>query len=239
MECFANLVPGFYAGTVSGIIQVIVGHPLDSMKVWKQANNKFHGIENRYQIRHLYRGVSYPLFSSGLINGIIYGTNWSLTRSLDNQWITGALTGLTVSVFMSPFERYKIADQMGKQGLLTIPKSSQDLQAVIKDAYRGYLSTLAREVISCSLYFGLYEKMRTQDIPIIIAGGLSGLTSTFLVHPIDSIKTRLQTNTTLSVQKSISIGNLWDGLGISLIRSSIVNAIGFATFEFALSKYPF
>jgi hypothetical protein len=45
----------FWAGLISGIFQTVVGHPLDTLKVWKQNNSRISP-----SFFNLYKGIKYP-----------------------------------------------------------------------------------------------------------------------------------------------------------------------------------
>ena len=74
----------FLAGSITGISQVLVGHPFDTIKVYYQ--NEVVQNKNRYSIRNLYNGIRYPLFTSTLLVSLQFGiydnyrkNNYSLT----------------------------------------------------------------------------------------------------------------------------------------------------------------
>ena len=52
----------FTLGTFVGVVQTVIGHPLDTIKTNYQ-NNKILRF-NKNSITTLYRGLSYPLFST-------------------------------------------------------------------------------------------------------------------------------------------------------------------------------
>ena len=58
----------FLCGALSGMTQTIVGHPLDTIKTRIQNKNKI-----IWNVKNLYKGVSYPLLSSTLINAGLFG----------------------------------------------------------------------------------------------------------------------------------------------------------------------
>ena len=52
----------------AGLIQAIVGHPIDTAKVFIQNNIKLRGLT----IKDYYKGFKYPLLLSLIINGTIF-----------------------------------------------------------------------------------------------------------------------------------------------------------------------
>jgi hypothetical protein len=68
--------------------------------------------------------------------------------------------------------------------------------------YKGCLVTTMRDIPSGAIYFLAYENYKKKlsqhngeisNGNIILAGGLSGITTTFVSLPIDTVKTRYQT----------------------------------------------
>ena len=59
------------AGGISGMSQIAIGYPLDTLKVLSQNNLKI----NNLNIKSLYSGVSYPLQSSIITNSIVFSFN--------------------------------------------------------------------------------------------------------------------------------------------------------------------
>ena len=57
----------FYAGSISGFIQTIIGHPFDTLKVLQQNHNS-----KIYNFKSLYRGISMPLIQTPIICGVSF-----------------------------------------------------------------------------------------------------------------------------------------------------------------------
>jgi hypothetical protein len=66
-------------------------------------------------------------------------------------------------------------------------------------------------------------------------GGISGMCGVFLSHPLDTIKTHIQTGNSLSKFKP-SISNFYKGLSIPLMGVGIEKAIVFGTYNYIHSK---
>ena len=92
-------VHSMMAGYVAGICGVLVGHPLDSIKVWIQMqvkNGATHGTNNtattafsveavQRSLKHLYAGVQGPLLTVGLIQALNFGVYDASRRYLYSQ----------------------------------------------------------------------------------------------------------------------------------------------------------
>lgn len=209
---------GFIAGNISGLAQIIIGHPLDTNKVWLQSKNKV-----SYKPSHLYRGLKYPLYASCLSNSVIFGVNYNLGHYIKNQWISGFLTGIAMAFVCCPMEVYKIR----RQNNLTRPK--------LRHLGRGFWATLSRETLSCSIYFGSFNYLEKKFDNIFLAGGTAGVLCWLPTYPLDTLKTKIQSGEYNSYYGAFRSGGLWNGLGVCCLRGFLVNSIGFWTYYKALS----
>lgn len=201
------------SGGISGIFQIIIGHPFDTIKTRLQYGNNF-----KFNFK-LYKGFKYPLYSSILINSTIYSINNKMYNYLDNYFISGYFTGSISSIIKNPFDIYKIKLQ-NSYNILTID-----------NYYRGFIATYFRESLGMSLYFGTYYYACDITNNYFMSGGIAGLISWLGTYPIDVIKTRIQTNNILTYREAILYGKLWKGFLPCSIRSVLVNSVGFYIFE--------
>lgn len=63
------------------------------------------------------------------------------------------------------------------------------------------------------------------QLGVFLSGGISGTLSWLVTYPIDTIKSRIQTNITF--KDALNKGNIFNGLSICLVRTFLVNATGF------------
>jgi solute carrier family 25 (mitochondrial carnitine/acylcarnitine transporter), member 20/29 len=204
----------FASGCVSGFSQILIGHPLDTYKTWLQNGSQI----PRLKFSTLYRGIRYPLLSNCVLNGILFGTNSILTNKVSNQWISGGITGIATTFICTPMELYKIRRQCQVANTTNI--------------FHGFTPTLAREILSCSIYFGTYHYLyHTNDFSSFWAGGIAGVACWGLVHPIDTVKTKIQSGYSTDIRSALKSGGLWTGVGFSCTRAFLVNSIGFWVFQ--------
>ncbi|KAI9785768.1 MAG: hypothetical protein M1839_008785 [Geoglossum umbratile] len=117
--------------------------------------------------------------------------------------------------------------------------------------YSGFHLHLLRDTIGTAVYFMTYESGKqmlatyggsspTSPLAVVTAGGLCGIVSWACIYPIDSAKSIYQRNC-LTHSKSRPIPTpkiqffsrrMYRGLGVSMGRSCVVNAIFFSSFEF-------
>lgn len=199
----------------AGLIQAIVGHPIDTAKVFIQNNIKLRGLT----IKDYYKGFKYPLLLSLIINGTIFPSYEFLNNNINNSFITGGLVGTIVTPLVFTCETLKILKQTNKQ----ITK-----QKILST--NGLITTLSRESLAMSIYFSSYNYFKKHDYNSFLGGSISGFSNWLVTYPIDVIKTR-QIAQQISFTEAYTQGYLYKGLGITLIRAVLVNGCIFFTYE--------
>ncbi|KAF2771292.1 mitochondrial carrier protein [Teratosphaeria nubilosa] len=121
----------------------------------------------------------------------------------------------------------------------------------IKGLYVGYRLHMLRDTIGTAIYFITYEsakqlmanargKSPTSPYAVVVAGGLCGILTASLIYPVDVAKTVYQKQIlgtkpghVDAPRPSISFFQTgsYRGLGVSVIRSCIINMIFFSNFE--------
>lgn len=201
------------AGVFSGLAQTMIGYPLDTLKVWKQNNSSFHP-----SVRNLYKGIKYPLIQNPIICGSGFYTNDYLMKKTNNIYISSALAGFVNSIILAPLDYYKIRRQ-------------QQLNTNFFHCYKNYSIVASREIPANLVYFSSYNFLKKHDVSTELAGGCAGISSWVCTYPMDTLKTRMQTNVNLSLVNAFKMGNLFQGLTFCIIRAFIVNALGFRVYE--------
>lgn len=196
---------------------MIVGHPLDTVKVLLQTqdakNPKYRGTIHclrslivKEGIRGVYKGMSSPLAGVAAINAIVFGVYGNIQRnsknpdSLNSHFVAGCAAGFVQSFLCSPMELAKTRSQISdgsKPPLLCLKELYQ--QNGTRGIFRGLTTTILREVPAFGSYFLTYEYLTRSDDPnpvstlsMLISGGIAGTVSWVVVYPIDVIKSRMQ-----------------------------------------------
>ena len=160
-----------YIAFINGMVQTLVGHPLDTLKTWRQTN-----IKSVVNIKSVYRGISYPLLTNSFVNHI----QFNLINMDNNITINYLLTVMFTGTFLTPIEYYKIREQNKLKYNYPI----------------GYKITITREFVGCITYFSILQNF--QDFIGIksdfITGGVAGSMSWLLCYPFDTIKTKIQSD---------------------------------------------
>lgn len=206
----------FILGTIVGLVQTIIGHPLDTLKTNYQNRTKIDFKKN--MIRKLYSGVTYPLASSVITSGFIFYSNDYFNKKVGNHFYSGFMTGMTCSPLINFLEVFKVKAQIGMKNKFT-------------NFNLGITATLARESFGTGIYFGSYNYLRENNNSFM-SGSCAGLLSWGLTYPLDVVKTRLQTGDSKTWKQAIYKGNLTSGMTVCLIRSFIVNGSSFTLYEY-------
>ncbi|KAJ5823588.1 hypothetical protein N7447_005928 [Penicillium robsamsonii] len=169
----------FWAGYISGAIGIIIGNPLDVIKVRLQAGHS-HADPSTAQLSRfekastLVRGAAAPILGYGALNAILFVAYNRSLAALDGSvtdptnpvgvspykiWLAGAAGGLASWTISSPTEFIKCRAQLDRR-----PNVSS--WAVAKDIFRkrgwrglyfGGGITSARDSIGYGFYFWSYE----------------------------------------------------------------------------------
>ncbi|KAJ5206322.1 Mitochondrial carrier protein [Penicillium cf. griseofulvum] len=169
----------FWAGYISGAIGIIIGNPLDVIKVRLQAGHSHADASSTHLSRFekastLVRGAAAPILGYGALNAILFVAYNRSLAALDGSvtdptnpvgvspykiWLAGAAGGLASWTISSPTEFIKCRAQLDRR-----PDVSS--WAVAKDIFRtrgwrglyfGGGITSARDSIGYGFYFWSYE----------------------------------------------------------------------------------
>ncbi len=233
----------YFKGCISGMTGIILSHPVDSIKTAVQTNNKI----NLKNIKNLYKGITAPLIGVGIEKAIVFGT-YNYCKNHFNIPISGAISGLSASLIVSPYERIKIMKQTNQHISYKHILSPSFM-------FKGLSVTFTREVPGFAIYFSTYEYLKNhfyikknKDISIIssfIFGGMSGTMAWIFIYPQDRIKTIIQSNNNYNnskisniiknIYKTGGFKQFYNGFSFAVIRAILLHSGTFCTMEI-LSK---
>ncbi|KAJ5086952.1 Mitochondrial carrier protein [Penicillium alfredii] len=167
----------FWAGYLSGAIGIIIGNPLDVIKVRLQAGHSDAGtsrLNGFEKASSLVRGAAAPILGYGALNALLFvAYNRSLT-SIDSSvtdptnpdgvplykiWLAGAAGGLASWTISSPTEFIKCRAQLNSRPGVSSWTVAKDIYRTRgwKGLYLGGGITSARDSIGYGFYFWSYE----------------------------------------------------------------------------------
>eukprot|EP00045_Choanoeca_perplexa_P021939 m.7878 g.7878 ORF g.7878 m.7878 type:complete len:296 (-) comp8962_c0_seq1:4-891(-) len=271
-------------GTVGGVMQVIVGHPLDTVKIRLQSeqggkyyNGSWDCLTKTIRqegFRGLYKGVGPPVLMVGILNGVMFSVNGQMKRlvaygfdkesskdlSLPQVVLAAFMTAPVYCAVLTPTEYVKSTLQFQSAGVARVYSGPIDViaQTVRKEGilglFKGYGVTVGTRILGSPWYFASYEVMKRQFYKFngedklrlwqsMLAGGTAGAMFWTGNFPVDSIRTRIQTQrgarlsiaeTALSMFREGGIRAFYRGFGAAFIRSFPANAVVFLGLEWTL-----
>ncbi|KAK1147640.1 hypothetical protein N8T08_000982 [Aspergillus melleus] len=180
----------FWAGYLSGAVGIIIGNPLDLVKVRLQAGQAGSAATSPHphvsrleNARNLVRGAAAPILGYGALNAILFvAYNRSLmcldnsildptnpqTTSLYKIWIAGAAGGVASWSVSSPTEFIKCRAQLDTRPGVSSWTVAKDILRTRgwRGLYYGGAITCARDSIGYGFYFWSYEyckRLMTSD----------------------------------------------------------------------------
>eukprot|EP00930_Biecheleria_cincta_P095916 TRINITY_DN87807_c0_g1_i1.p1 TRINITY_DN87807_c0_g1~~TRINITY_DN87807_c0_g1_i1.p1 ORF type:complete len:282 (-),score=42.78 TRINITY_DN87807_c0_g1_i1:8-853(-) len=262
------------AGTCGGILGAYAGHPFDTAKTRLQAMPSMHSVGMTACIRRtvqeegflaLYKGVLSPVAFSGILNAIVFATEKSSARLLEQTstpketipFLAGCFGGFVQCPVLCLMDAAKINLQVdgGRQGAGTyISVFRHRIQSLGfgKAFFPGLNVTVLREVPSYGVYFLVYDNTKEylskhlqESSAVLLAGGAAGVIALAPFHPVDTVKTRLQSTTDPSATAFSVAKTGWQAEGMRfffrgfvpfVLRTFVLNAATFYGFEEALRR---
>ncbi|KJZ75647.1 hypothetical protein HIM_04804 [Hirsutella minnesotensis 3608] len=210
----------FWAGYFSGAAGIIIGNPLDVVKVRLQAGQStaavpVAGVRPHVHVAHLSTlavGTAAPILGYGALNALLF-TSYKRAENVLSMtqlgrytglWLAGAFGGLCTWVISAPTELVKCRAQVSAPAMSSWAVARQVWGVHgLRGLYLGGTVTALRDSIGYGFYFWSYEvahqlwpsasESGRQDASrILLCGGLAGIMSWASVFPLDVIKTRVQ-----------------------------------------------
>ncbi|GAO48114.1 hypothetical protein G7K_2299-t2 [Saitoella complicata NRRL Y-17804] len=183
--CMASSVNDFIAGYLSGIAGLLIGSPLDIIKVRLQASTISQHARPPTNAEpppaftttsSYFRGVLAPLVGLGALNALLFvsygktleilspppgasaGTEFGIERQLA-VYSAGAVAGLACCLITTPTELIKCRTQVHSNNSLLIARTIWRTEG-LRGLYRGVCITSLRDAIGYGFYFWGYEGLK-------------------------------------------------------------------------------
>ena len=176
------------AGSISGLCEVLITHPLDYIKTQLQYNNNNKFLPKSY---NLYRGITPRIFGVVPMRTIFWTTLESSKyylpdniKGADRLILSGLFAGIAQSAIDVPIENMKIQRMIRSNGLCDINLSN------------GWGVTTIRNVgfaiiLNLFLHIGNDHSDKTLDF---LRAGTGAILASIITQPLDYFKTQVQSN---------------------------------------------
>ncbi|KAM8939788.1 solute carrier family 25 member 45 [Pelodytes ibericus] len=175
----------FVAGWISGALGLVVGHPIDTVKVRLQTQSRYHGILDcilktyrKETISGFFKGMSFPVVTVAVSNSLMFGSysnallylsgtevkDWKNPPTNLHITIAGCFSGLVQVFVTAPVDLIKVRLQNQTESFKSHMKPTH-----VKTLYRGPVHCAAcifREEGIAGLYRGSIA-LALRDIPTI------------------------------------------------------------------------
>ncbi|XP_029813292.1 solute carrier family 25 member 45 isoform X3 [Suricata suricatta] len=242
-------VEEFVAGWISGALGLVLGHPLDTVKVRLQTQTTYRGIIDcvvktyrQESLLGFFKGMSFPIASIAMVNSVLFGvySHTLLALTATSHQERRAQPPSFTHVFIAGCTGGFMQEE-GPRGL-----------------FRGAWALTLRDTPTLGIYFVTYEwlcRQSTQDgqnpssATVLVAGGSAGIASWAVATPLDVIKSRLQMagrkpgayrgvlDCVVSSARQEGLGVFFRGLTINSARAFPVNAVTFLSYEYLLRSW--
>jgi len=205
------------SGWVGGAVGIALTHPLDSIRVTKQYQDRlsknnlnyfqiFRQIRCTHGFSGFYRGVLPPTVLRGVgmaTNRIGYNVGLQLFKGEQvkgtwRMWVVGSIAGIFTSFADLPVKLLKVRAQT-KAGLTkeTFSLYAEMLRRIWKyEGFRAFTNGLIPQLIinfiSYAIFYASYDYTTSCGFSSCTAGMVAGVLSWPLVLPLDSIQVRMQ-----------------------------------------------
>jgi Mitochondrial carrier protein. len=203
-----NLISPMVGTTVAELVMV----PICTLKTNYQNTNlslfeTFKQIYKRDGIKAFYASSYQSCISQILTTTSKYFLYRTLTEKY-NVFISGLISGISVSLATHPFDVVRVHRQMG---ILTNKFWLENPKVL----YRGYSKTLLKTSFAAILYLPMYDTFKSRMSPFY-ASLASSIVSSLVLCPIDYLKTRHVYG--LKLFESKNPLNYYRGLSLYLLR---------------------
>lgn len=156
----SSLMDKFFVGSFTGTVATIISNPFDICKIRAMSNTFYKEPKNvlfvlsdiikNGGIYSLYKGLSINCLRSSILNGVKLSTYDYNKKLLKNDFLAAFLTGLYVSVVITPFDYVRTQTMISSNSIINID---------MRRLYSGFFPLWMRFAPSSVLQLLIYDKM--------------------------------------------------------------------------------
>ena len=219
----------YIAGGISGIIEIMVTHPLDYIKTKKQQYVQKNNPFTLTLSRNYYSGITPRLFGIIPMRMLYWSTQNNVSNYLrDHNTIsrivlTGLIVGSTQTVIDNPIEIIKTR---------LISQQPISLQVICQN--KGFMATCYRNSIFASCVSLNFNKTFEHDTDKLLTSACTGLIGSVISQPFDYIKTHQQysnVNKNMMSYFKLPIKTLFIGVSHRASIGCISMGIGYTVYD--------
>lgn len=203
-------------GASIGAVQVVIGHPLDTAKTLLQNGQSW----SKLSARQFYRGWTWPIAASVVFNAVAFPVYHRALQEVPSPYAAGLVSGFAVAPIEYGFGAGKIRQQT---------------QTHIPWHGRGFVMATVRTTLAMSVYFGVYEDLKSTVGPFL-AGACAGVANWTLTYPFDLISTR-QIASRLTIREACALGQWSKGYWPCVARAILVNSVSFKMYDMCYTHH--
>mmetsp|Transcript_9070 Transcript_9070/g.28877 ORF Transcript_9070/g.28877 Transcript_9070/m.28877 type:complete len:285 (-) Transcript_9070:26-880(-) len=210
------------SGTIGGIAQVAVGHPLDTIKTALQlpttsttttAPTSIVGVARQIIAARgfggLYAGASSPLAGAMFHNANVFFSYGAAKRAVATRWgttgsdlpllgiaLAGSIASVPISIVETPVDGLKIRTQSGEFSSPAAAARASWASGGLRSIFQGYPAVQLRNIFSFAFYFagfeGAHRQLGDSAAGLFAAGATAGAACWIPAYPLETVKTRMQ-----------------------------------------------
>mmetsp|Transcript_15476 Transcript_15476/g.27147 ORF Transcript_15476/g.27147 Transcript_15476/m.27147 type:complete len:345 (-) Transcript_15476:67-1101(-) len=225
-------------------------------------------------IRALYKGLSFPFLCSALVTSLVFSVRGTAERRLQGSlrdrpqfriFFAGCVAGLAASPLICTADIVKTQRQVQIPGSGSMPpgpvsiiKQRIRILGLRQACWQGLGATAMKECPSFGVYFLVYEQSKhllasTSGLGMLstlLSGGIAGCCALSMVHPVDVVKSRIQSLSVDATPKERSVMNVVSqglsregpaffcrGFGAAMQRAFVLNSMCFGGYEFSVAVF--
>jgi hypothetical protein len=237
-----DLLPGY----LQGITRVMISYPFDYVRTNIQAKNitLLQYFKSLTSYKHLYSGVSIPLFTVPIDRAISFKIYETLIGHQVSPYVAGGTCGIISSFINQPFN-FIVNNYITRKPDSAHISLAKFIENNIHkgELFIGFRTELCRSVISSGIYLGVYghirQKYGTDKWTTVINAIASSIVLWTFIYPLETIKVLQQTqkeHSVTSILKREKVHALWRGISIMYIRNIPSSVAGMLVYE-TIKKY--